>query len=54
MVDWSFGFKSQGVLCRGEDRLLILVGFIANYSSSALQPNFIFFQVDSVAVFILM
>lgn len=41
VVGWSFGFKSLGVLCRGEDRLLVLVGFIANYGSSALQPGFL-------------
>jgi len=41
MVGWLFAFKSLGVLCRGEDRLLVLVGFIANYDSSALQPDFL-------------
>lgn len=38
---WQFGFKSLGVLCSGEDRLLVLVAFIANYGSSALQPDFL-------------
>lgn len=41
VVGWSFGFKSLSVLCRREDRLLVLVVFIANYGSSALQPDFL-------------